>query len=184
MPIDLSKLPHEKQVFLTAHPELLKSLEREIPRQAAKAKRHRESRRKIKPKIDRELDEMLLEKERAIRAEAARLRRRFENLKRNKSAPQKEIDEVRRMLAMYDYRLDPALKEISKKIRSTNVKSVSKLACPVCGEADRGNKMNGKPWCMKCNSPLVPRDKVEKWKRLPRIKILSKSLRDELARLL
>lgn len=26
--------------------------------------------------------------------------------------------------------------------------------CSTCGDVDRGNKLNGKPWCFKCNLPL------------------------------
>jgi len=57
------------------------------------------------------------------------------------------------------------------------------LVCPVCGEPDRGNKMNGKPWCFKCSTLLIPRDKLDKWKKSPRIKVADKSLRRELRRL-
>ncbi|GAH68856.1 unnamed protein product, partial [marine sediment metagenome] len=37
------------------------------------------------------------------------------------------------------------------------------LVCPVCGEGDEGNRMNGKPWCMKCNAPLMTVEKAADW---------------------
>jgi RNA polymerase-binding transcription factor DksA len=57
------------------------------------------------------------------------------------------------------------------------------LICPECGQGDSGNRLNGKPWCFKCYSPLVPMDKLERWKRLPKIRVLPKDLKDELKRL-
>lgn len=38
------------------------------------------------------------------------------------------------------------------------------LVCPSCGSVDLGNRMNKKPWCVKCNCPMVPMDKLKKWK--------------------
>jgi len=46
--------------------------------------------------------------------------------------------------------LEPALKELMLKIDKTN----STLKCPKCGEPNRNNIINGKPYCLKCNIPL------------------------------
>lgn len=53
------------------------------------------------------------------------------------------------------------------------VPSVSRLVCPECGDPDRRNKMNGKPWCMKCNRPLVPKKIAEKLKKMPKVKVVT-----------
>ncbi len=48
------------------------------------------------------------------------------------------------------------LDEIEKKYCSSRlVSSVSDLRCPVCGGGDRGNRMNGRVWCFRCNIALV-----------------------------
>ena len=49
------------------------------------------------------------------------------------------------------------------------------LKCPVCGEENHGNMMNGKPWCMKDNVALESPFLVKK--RLPNVKALPKSKR-------
>lgn len=52
-----------------------------------------------------------------------------------------------------------------------NVPSVSKIVCPECLELDMGNRMNKTPWCMKCNVPLVPQDKLDDYKKMPKVKV-------------
>lgn len=46
----------------------------------------------------------------------------------------------------------------------------SGIVCPVCGEGDQGNTMNGEPWCFKCNRALedAGRKKGFKIKVLPK----------------
>jgi len=41
----------------------------------------------------------------------------------------------------------------------------NKLVCPSCGEGNKGNIVNKKPWCIKCNVPLVSKEKIKKWMR-------------------
>jgi hypothetical protein len=62
--------------------------------------------------------------------------------------------------------------------------SNSDLVCPSCGGVDEGNKVNGKPWCLKCNTMLVQRGKLKKWMKKA-IKVLSKNdaLKKDLERL-
>jgi hypothetical protein len=56
---------------------------------------------------------------------------------------------------------NPALREIEqkliRKIHSSN------LICPACGDKDKGNIMNGRPYCFKCNVPLIDKSKIKKW---------------------
>ena len=49
------------------------------------------------------------------------------------------------------------------------------LKCPVCGEENHGNMMNGKPWCVKDNVALESPFLVKK--RLPDVKMLPKTKR-------
>ena len=69
---------------------------------------------------------------------------------KTKSKSQKQIkadvEEIRRR-----YIEDPALSDVENKVLQ---KTGSALLCPRCGAEDRGNRMNGKPWCFKCNKPF------------------------------
>ena len=58
----------------------------------------------------------------------------------------KKEDETRKRLMR-----DPALHEVERKPGGM---TIPKLICPKCGESDRGNRMNGKPWCFRCNVAL------------------------------
>lgn len=77
---------------------------------------------------------------------------------------------------------DPMLMEITKKLER-NVVSTSEFVCPVCGGGDKGNKINGKLWCFKCNSPLVPKNKLAKWKKAAEVKVVLNGLKKDLERL-
>lgn len=56
-----------------------------------------------------------------------------------------EAEELRRLY-------HPHLREINQKFLE---RFISKVAhCPNCGEPDYGNKMNGKPFCFKCQIPF------------------------------
>jgi len=48
------------------------------------------------------------------------------------------------------------------------------LICPECGSEDQGNRVNKKPWCIRCNVPLVHESKLKKARRLPRVKVIGK----------
>lgn len=57
---------------------------------------------------------------------------------------------------------DPLLREITENLRKAH-QSKTGLICPQCGDTDHGNRMNKKPWCMKCNLPLMSAEKAAKW---------------------
>ena len=59
-------------------------------------------------------------------------------------------------------RSDPHLREITENLRKAH-SSRSGLVCPRCGESDHGNRMGKKPWCMRCNLPLMSAEKASKW---------------------
>ena len=81
-----------------------------------------------------------------------------------------EIVQLRR-----NHLLDPHLREIEQKIVG-KATVISDMICPSCGDGDKGNKMNGKLWCFKCNTLLIHRNKIEGWIN---IKIVSNSLKLE-----
>lgn len=92
-------------------------------------------------------------------------------------------DTMRKVDALrYKYVTDPHLREIEQKLLA-KAPILSDLVCPACGEGNKGNRMNGKPWCMKCNVPLIPKRKLEAWLKLPEIKVSHSSLKDEIERL-
>ena len=70
---------------------------------------------------------------------------------------------------------DPELMRINANLDRKMDTPVGGLRCPKCGEPDKHNKMNGKPWCIKCNVALESPFQVKK--RLPDMKALPKSKR-------
>lgn len=69
--------------------------------------------------------------------------------------------------------MDPHMRRIQEHFRSKAVKSSFDLVCPECEDRDHGNKKNKKPWCLKCNVPLIKRKDLKKWKK-NRIKVVKK----------
>lgn len=133
--IDISQLPPDQLEYLKQNPAFLEALEAEIPRQVAHTEKRQAKTRRGKVKWQREIDEAM---EKAEKAES-----RADGLRRE---------------------YDPLLRELSEKYaeRLPKIEGTG-LICPECGDKDHGNKMNGNPWCMKCQTPLVASDKVAKW---------------------
>jgi seryl-tRNA synthetase len=156
MTIDTSQLSPEKRTFLKVNPELLKSLEQQIPKQVAGVQKREEKLRKGKAKWQRDLEDV----DRIVREARA------------------EADQLRR-------EHNQILMQIQNKLnrKLDVVKGEDSLVCPNCGEDDKGNKLNDKSWCFKCQVPLVPKSHVEKWLKLPKIKVLPRSLKDDVNRL-
>lgn len=153
MTIDISNLSQEKRVFLKTHPDFLRGFEKEIIKQAQKIQARRETRSKGKSKLQRDLEDVDRRVEEA-KGRAERLR-------------------LERLLNLPFY--------LRGDFSGDSVQGKKALICPVCGDSDKGSKMSGKPWCFKCNSPLMAKDKVEKWKKMA--KILRKyRLKDEFKR--
>ena len=58
---------------------------------------------------------------------------------------------------------DPHLREITENLRKLHSVD-SGVVCPKCGETNsHGNRMGNKPACMKCQLPMMSREKAEKW---------------------
>lgn len=101
---------------------------------------------------------------------------------RSKSSLQKEIGDVRdkvESLKRSFYFHDPALRElndsITNRLREEAVSTSKKMVCLECGDIDHGNRMNGQPWCMKCQLPLIPKEKADKWVKQPRFTVPKKT---------
>ena len=156
--IDLSELSSEKRAFLKCNPELLKSLEETIPSQVSRVNARKAKENKGKSKLQRYLEDV---------------DRRVEDAKRKE-------DKLRR-----EYMMDPNLRKINENYQKLIVKSESgsSLVCPKCNESDHGNKMNKQPWCMKCNTSLIPKNMLEKYKKMPEVKFAPNALKNELHRL-
>lgn len=126
MTIDTSQLDPEKQAFLKANPDVLKSIEQAIPLQAK------------------------------------RVQTRRERVQRGKAEWQQKVDDTEREVEELKRKYDPILMELERNYEASLEKvKVKDLVCPVCGEGDRGNVMNDRPWCFKCNTPLLPKGKVQ-----------------------
>ena len=122
----------------------------------------------------------------ALLAEAPEQWKHFQEkrLKRQKGKAkwQREIDEIEGKVADVKVRVeelrrqyDPELMRITANLDRKMDTPVGGLRCPKCGEPDKHNKMNGKPWCIKCNVALESPFQVKK--RLPDMKALPKSKR-------
>lgn len=142
-------------MFLKVNPELLKSLEQAIPKQAARVQTRQKKLSKGKSKLQRDL-EGIDDKVRDARAKTEQLRRKH---------------------MMH-------LPEDFRKLHYTSMKKDfvigdKQLVCPNCGRTDAKNKRGKKPWCIYCNLPLIPKNKLERWKKMVRFKPPSKRKRED-----
>jgi len=122
---------------------------------------------------------------RAAKSEWQKVQVRRKKMEKGRSKAQREISgiESRASELRRRYMVDPTLREIDRKYRERmKIEDFVQLHCPECGDSDKGNRMNGKPWCFKCNVMLVPKGKVSKWFK-GTVKVVKKSLRDDLRRL-
>lgn len=68
---------------------------------------------------------------------------------------------------------DAFLRDLNEKLSIPDMVA-SKYVCPVCGDSDKGNTMNGKPYCTKCECPLVEKKHLQRWlKGFKQIKVVS-----------
>ena len=120
---------------------------------------------------NKELEKELLK---AAETEYKKVQVYRERLARSRTSPRGKIDEVRRKAddLRRRYLVDPALRDIQDKFTRKLETAPAALVCPICGGGDKGNTMNGRPWCFKCNVTLVNRNRVKKW--LPIIKVVQK----------
>lgn len=117
----------------------------------------------------------------ALLAEAPKQWEGFQQskLKRSKGKAkwQREIEEIDTKAEAEELRrqYDPELMRINANLDRKMGVPVGILRCSKCGEPDRHNTMNGKPWCFKCNVALESPYLVKK--RLSNVKVLPKPKR-------
>lgn len=123
--------------------------------------------------------------EAAALAEAPKQWERFQKnrTKRLKGLPKwkRELEEIDSKIADARVKAEELRRQYDPELMRINANLERKLGvaeglrCVKCGEPDRGNKMNGKSWCMKCNIALESPSLVKK--RFPDVKVLPKSKR-------
>jgi len=125
--------------------------------------------------------ELLQDLEKEIPNQVRQAQDRQEKLRRGKSKWQRDLEDVveeaKQQADELRREYDPELRRINRLFMEKAVRSDGALVCPVCGGSDHGNKMDGKPWCFKCNSPLESAKTANK--RFPSVKVLPKSKRLE-----
>lgn len=155
MTIDISQLSQEKRAFLKVNPDFLKGFEQAVPNQAAKIQKRKKKRTRGLSKLQRDL----------------------EDIDRRVAEARTEADKLRREYMMH---LPPALRRLHfESMRKDVIIGEKQLVCPNCGRTDAKNKRGSKPWCIYCHLPLVPKNKVERWKKMIRFKPLSKRKRED-----
>ena len=112
------------------------------------------------------------ERQRASQARArfSELDGRVSEIRGRAEQIRRDADRLRPAPFTFDPRLRGAYDDRLEKLRSKALGN--RLICPECNDVDRHNvQVTGKgkrkrktPWCFKCNVPLVPADKAEKWK--------------------
>jgi len=73
-----------------------------------------------------------------------------------------EMKSLREEMRMREIMNNPHAREITEELRRLH-SAGGGLVCPSCGDTDHGNRMNNKPWCMKCNLPLMSLEKAANW---------------------
>jgi len=121
---------------------------------------------KIREEMDTKVTEMKAEANK-VRSEADNIRARAETDRLQAfnrvygsgigkyAPPPRSIEELRRMT-------DPAHRDILENLRRKD-SSPDEARCPICMNFGHGNKKNGKPWCLKCDAPILSPDKHEEW---------------------
>lgn len=98
-------------------------------------------------KAQRLIGEIRVINERIADVGKSHLQRRL-GVEHTVSGAKSRAEELRRK-----HMANPNLREINQKFLERFMPEAV-LCCPKCGEPDHGNRMNGEPWCFKCNSPF------------------------------
>ena len=124
-----------------------------------------------KQDVEEELKRLQRVKEEAQRS-VEEAKRQAENIKRRIEKRRGEITETAEELRRLN---NPLLQRAMKNFEVSKVD----LVCPICGEGDKGNRMNEKPWCVNCNTQLIKYKLAEKWMN---VKVMGKGLDDDTLR--
>jgi len=113
-----------------------------------------------KPKKTKELKKLLREKEEKLKKLCDQNPENIKEIKKIASEMLLINQEIaarnRRTISPLPVITDHHLREIDEKYAKNVLRSItSDLKCPKCGESFKGNTLNGKPWCFKCNMELT-----------------------------
>jgi len=95
----------------------------------------------------------------AIPKKLTAAQKKFEKLEKSRGRLQNRLEALQLKVMS-----DPVLHSINQKFLELHPPIVS-MFCPKCGASDRGNRMNGKPWCFKCDHPLSSKKSKREIKR-------------------
>lgn len=71
-----------------------------------------------------------------------------------------EVQRLREEAGQRELLSNPHAREVTEALRR---RSGGGLVCPSCGDNDHGNRNGKRPWCMKCNLPLMSRERAAAW---------------------
>jgi hypothetical protein len=121
--------------------------------------------------VEESLKDLQWVKEKAQRS-VEEAKRRAGDVKSRVEKRQSEIKETAEELRRLN---NPILRRAMENLKVSKVD----LVCPICGEGDKGNRMNGKPWCSMCKVQLIKYKVAEKWVN---VKVMGKGLDDDTLR--
>lgn len=87
------------------------------------------------------------------------IQRQREDIERKSEEARRHAERVRREAEIMR---NTHAREITMDLRTRGAVKAS-ATCPVCGDVGHGNRKNGKPWCMKCDAPILPKEKHGEW---------------------
>lgn len=71
------------------------------------------------------------------------------------------LEQAKRLRREYRSFTHPHMREITDNLRRKH--GTVGLICPICGDRDYGNTINGRPSCVKCYAPLMTAENAANW---------------------
>lgn len=88
------------------------------------------------------------------------IQRQHKEIEEKVEEAKRHADQIRRQVEIMS---NPQAREITESLHKLHSVE-SNVVCPQCGETDsHGNKSNGKPFCWKCQTVMISKDKVKDW---------------------
>lgn len=109
------------------------------------------------PYFKEEYDSRRQAMQQQVESERARVRTQADQIVQDSEAKarQMEGDNIDKFLAEHKFKVRPP-KDLAEQ---------PKLVCPICGDPDYGNSVNGVPFCLKCNHKLVSPSELKNYNR-------------------
>ena len=91
----------------------------------------------------------------------------MEEIQRQRKAIEEKVEEARRhadrIRREAELMSNEGAREITENLRKLH-STESGVVCPQCGETNsHGNRMNGKPFCFRCNLIMISKEKAKNW---------------------